>query len=286
MDIGQTKIQAGSVTFALQHRYIDGGASHSQGSGGRGGTHADQGVCIQAVGNVDGKETELLRFDCFDNNPHYHYGPENKNERIMLDQTTAGNPIGWTVKQLRAHLPDMIKRAGYEAVARGINMGLVSRKLDEVESTAREMSAKKHSYTRHFRGDPVIEAGNIRFGLEMRTVGADGGAAIHLLGDVADQEIELIAFDCFRVNPHYHYGPRNKNERIFLDPTLVPDSLEWVLDQFKGGKLPKMIERAGYPSIAASLDTELVATKVRELESTIKSMAAATPRSMAVAAPR
>jgi hypothetical protein len=53
MDIGQTKIQAGSVSFALQHRYIDGGASHSQGTGGRGGTHADQGVCIQVVGNVN-----------------------------------------------------------------------------------------------------------------------------------------------------------------------------------------------------------------------------------------
>jgi hypothetical protein len=47
--------------------------------------------------------------------------------------------------------------------------------------------------------------------------------SIHLLADVADQEIELIAFDCFRVNPHYHYGPRHKNERIFLDTTLVPD---------------------------------------------------------------
>jgi hypothetical protein len=283
MKVGETRIQAGTVTFGLQHRYIDGGAAHGQGAGGAGGSHADQGVCIQAVASVNGKETELLRFDCFDNNPHYHYGPENHNERIMLDQTVTGNSIGWTVKQLRSHLPEMVKRAGYETVARGINMGLVTRKLDEVETTAREMNAKKHSYTRHFRGDPVIEAGNIRFGLEMRTVGADGGAAIHLLGDVADQEIELIAFDCFRVNPHYHYGPRNKNERIFLDTTVVPDSLEWVLDQFKDGKLPKMIERAGYPSIAAALDTALVAAKVRELESTIKAMAG---KGAAVAASR
>ncbi len=281
MNVGEAKIPAGSVTFALQHRYIDGGAAHGQGAGGRGGSHADQGVCIQVVGSVNGKETELLRFDCFDNNPHYHYGPENKNERIMLDQTVTGNPIGWTMKQLRSKLPQMVKRAGYDALAQSINMNLVSRKLDEVESTAREMNAKKHSYTRHFRGDPVIEAGNIRFGLEMRTVGPDGGPAIHLLGDVADQEIELIAFDCFRVNPHYHYGPRNKNERIFLDTTLAPDSLEWVLDQFKAGKLPIMIQRAGYPSIAAALDTELVAAKVRELESTIKGIAS---KNMAAAA--
>jgi len=27
----------------------------------------------------------LLRFDCFDNHPHYHYGPENHNIRIMCE---------------------------------------------------------------------------------------------------------------------------------------------------------------------------------------------------------
>ena len=275
MDIGKTRIQAGPVTFALQHRYLDGGAPHTQGAGGAGGGHADQGVCIQVVGNVNGKETELLRFDCFDHNPHYHYGPEHKNERIMLDPTVTGSPLGWTIKQLRARLPDMLKRAGYGDVANRITASVVSQKLDEVETAARQMDAKQRHYTRHNRGNPVIEAGNIRFGLEMRTVGPDGGPAIHLLGDVADQEIELIAFDCFRVNPHYHYGPRDKNERIFLDTTLVPDSLQWTLDWFKSGQLPAMIERAGYPGIAAALDRDLVATKVLEVESTLREMAQA-----------
>jgi len=278
MEIGKTKIQAGPIAFALHHRYLDGGAPHTQGAGGRGGGHADQGVCIQVVGNVRGKETELLRLDCFDNNPHYHYGPENKNERIMLDPTTAGSPIGWTVNQLKTRLPDMLKRAGYVELANRVNASLVSEKLDEVAAAAREMDAKERNHTRHNRGDPVIEAGNIRFGLEMRTVGPDGGPAIHLMADVADREIELIAFDCFRINPHYHYGPRYKNERIFMDTTLVPDSLEWVLDQFKEGKLPAMIERAGYPTIAAAVDTDLLAHKVLEMESTIKAMAKADPR--------
>ena len=48
----------------------------------------------------------------------------------------------------------------------------------------------------------------------MRTVGPDGGPAIHLMADVADNEVELIAFDCFRLNPHYHYGPRNKTDLL------------------------------------------------------------------------
>ena len=278
MDIGETRIEAGAITFALHHRYLDGGAPHSQGAGGRGGSNATQGLCIQVAGNVGGQETELLRFDCFDTDAHYHYGPMNKNERIMLDPTATGNPVGWTLKQLRTKLPDMLKRAGYEEVANQLDANLVAEKLNEVESTARQMDAKERNQTRHDRGDPVIEAGNIRFGLEMRTVACDGGPAIHLMADVADQEIELIAFDCFRVNPHYHYGPRSKNERIFIDTTLVPDSLEWVMDQFKSGNLPSMIERAGYPSIAAALDRPLVAERVIEVETTLKAMAQADPR--------
>ena len=90
------------------------------------------------------------------------------------------------------------------------------------------------------------------------------------MGDATDQEIELIAFGCFCLDPHYQYGPRNKNEPIFMDTTLVDDSPEWVLNQLMGGNLPSMIERAGYPSIATEVDTGLLATKVAELETTIK----------------
>ncbi len=36
-----------------------------------------------------------------------------------------------------------------------------------------------------------------------------------------------------------------------------------------------MIEGAGYPNVAAALDANLVATKVAELETTIKTMAKA-----------
>ena len=72
------------------------------------------------------------------------------------------------------------------------------------------------------------------------------------------EETELLAFDCFRDFPHYHYGPRNKNHRIFWDKTLVPDTLDWTLNQFKSGKLAAMITRAGYPGVAADLDSGVI----------------------------
>jgi hypothetical protein len=273
MDIGKDRITCGSVCFALQYRDIDGGAPHGQGAGGAGGSHADQGVCIQVVGAVDGAERELLRFECFDNHPHYHYDPAGANVRVMLDPTVTGNPLRWAMTQLRRKLPAMLGRAGHEQVALQIDPSELMPALDAVEAKACDMAIHRRRTVRHNRGTEVIEAGNIRFGLEMRVAGGgDGGIAIHVLGDIAGQEIELLAFDCFRIYPHYHYGPRYRNERIYLDTTLVPDPLAWALDQFKAGRLPAMLTRAGYPTVAAALDEGLVARTLPEVEARAHAM--------------
>ena len=246
MEMGNTKIEAGAVTFALQYRAL----------------MPDQGVSIQVVGCVDGKEQEILRFDCFDQRPHYHYDPEDKNERYDLDKTTAGNPISWTMKQLRTRLPEMLNKAGYESVAQKLDCPMVLEKLDQVEEAARYMATKQRRTVTHNRGDVVIDVGNIKFGLEFRELRNDRGMAIHVLSDVAGQEIELLAFDCFENGAHYHYGPHNQDIRLYWDRAVVPDTLEWTLGQFKSGKLPSMITRAGYPAVAAAVDKDLVIDKV------------------------
>src|SRR5215216_4209615 len=173
MATGSTRIEAGAVTFALGYR----------------AQMADQGVCIQVVGDVSGQEKELLRFDCFDQEPHYHYAPLDKNERRFLDKTTAGNPIGWTLRQLRTRLPEMLEHAGFGEVAGRLDGQLLASKLDEVEQEARSMALTQRRIVIHNRGDQVIEAGNIRFGLEHRQVGGGSGVTIHVLSDVAGQEI-------------------------------------------------------------------------------------------------
>jgi hypothetical protein len=256
MKLGNTKFEAGNITFALQYRAL----------------MPDQGVSLQVASCAGGEEKELLRFDCFDQRPHYHYDPEDKNLRYDMDKTTAGNPVGWTLQQLRTRLPEMLKKAGFEEIANNLDCPTVLSKLDQVEEAARYMAQKQRRTVTHNRGDAVIEAGNIRFGLEFRELTGDRGMAIHVLSDVAGQEIELLAFDCFEGGPHYHYGPRNQDVRIYWDTTVVPDTLEWTLNQFKSGKLPGMIERAGYPTIAAALDRDLVATKL-EKEVAPKAMA-------------
>jgi hypothetical protein len=139
--------------------------------------------------------------------------------------------------------------------------------LPDVEACARELYATTRNTVKHNRGTHIFEAGNIRFGLEMRRLPmGDGGLAIHVLADIGGtpgkaytEETELLAFDHFWNGAHYHYGPRNKNHRIYWDRTLVENPLAWTLEQFETGKLPAMSVRAGYPGIPADLYTGKIA---------------------------
>ena len=183
-----------------------------------------------------------------------------------MDPIADGNPIGWTIRTLEKKLPKMLERAGYPQIAAATDLAEVERLLPKVEACARELFAAKRNTVKHNRGTHIFEAGNIRFGLEMRRqAGGDGGLAVHVLADIGGstgksyvEETEILAFDCFWQAPHYHYGPRNKNHRIFWDKTLVEDPLGWVFEQFENRKLGAMIERAGYPGIAADLDLEKI----------------------------
>ena len=228
---------------------------------------SDQGLCVHALGDVDGEEVELLRFDCFDHQPHYHYGPQKDNERYMLDKTTGGDPLDWTLIQLRTRLPEMLQRAGYDDLAAKVDTSELNATLDELDRTSHRMAREGRSTVKHDRGDVIVEAGPIRFGIEFRELSSDRGVAIHVMGDIGDEEFELLTFDCFENAPHYHYGPRAKNQRLYLDTTAVPDPLSWALDLFKGGKLAPMLQRAGYADHAAGLNPAVLAEKVAEVES-------------------
>src|SRR5689334_22393129 len=265
------KFTAGPLTFTVRHELWDGNIHD----------HADQGVSIAVTADVAGKETTLLRFNCFDQEKSYIYGPENSElnglpaaaggvmgQLYRMDPIADGNPIGWTVKTLQTKLPKMLERAGYPHLPAATDLADVERILPEVEACASELFAAKRNTVKHNRGAHIFEAGNIRFGLERRRqAGGDGGLAVHVLADIGGskgrayvEETEILAFDCFWQAPHYHYGPRNKNHRIFWDKTLVEDPLGWVFEQFENRKLGAMIERAGYPGIAVDLDLEKIAS--------------------------
>ena len=266
MQSGRFRAEAGNITFVVQHELWDGNIQD----------HSDQGVVIL----VEVGDATALRFNCFDREKSYIYGPDGKNVRFRMDETVDGNPIGWSVKTLRNSIGIMLTEAGYPEAAGAVDLAAVNKALDEVDEVARYKFAAERNTVKHNRGTDVFEAGNIRFGLENRRLGSgDGGVAIHVLADLAGntgrvftEETELLAFDCFWDGPHYHYGPRNKNHRIYWDKTLVPDPLGWCLDQFKNKKLKVMLERAGYPGVAADLDDDVIASVIPAVEARAREM--------------
>ena len=90
-----TTFAAEPLTFIVRHQLWDANVED----------HSDQGVSIEVAADVAGNETALLRFNCFDNEKSYVYGPENPElttaGRIgggmgvhrRMDPITDGNPI-------------------------------------------------------------------------------------------------------------------------------------------------------------------------------------------------
>src|SRR5436305_12427499 len=51
-----------------------------------------------------------------------------------------------------------------------------------------------------------ITAGALRFGIEYRRLQNDQGICIHVFAGPDDRQDEVLRFDCFEREPHYHYA--------------------------------------------------------------------------------
>jgi hypothetical protein len=95
----------------------------------------------------------------------------------------------------------------------------------------------------------------------------DGGMTVHVCG--AADGLEHLRFDCFEIEPHYHYidndGPANTVVR--LDTHAEGDPTAWALGRLRG-RLPEMLEHAGVPDLAAAVRSaaDEVAAGVDEVE--------------------
>jgi len=132
VDKDATLVSAGAVDVAMSYRSDIPG---------------DSGLTIQIYAEVDGQETELLRFDCFTNAPHYHYAPgQDSGERVMLDATAVGDPLAWTLECFeRGRLRAMVERAGYAKVAAALDEDAFQAALPAVGDKARALVAQHAS---------------------------------------------------------------------------------------------------------------------------------------------
>jgi hypothetical protein len=119
-------LDAGAVVFGVEYRLLtDAIAARARlesAGGGETGSREnldDRGVSIHVFGVADGERREHLRFDCFDENPHYHYisWSDRFNHMVHLDPVADGDPVAWALERIRNRLPQMLARAGAPDVA-------------------------------------------------------------------------------------------------------------------------------------------------------------------------
>ena len=129
-------LEAGAVTFGVEYRLLNDAIAAAAACDEAGGADTapqgldDRGVSIHVFGEEDGERREFLRFDCFVEDPHYHYVSwrERSNEVLHLDPVADGDPLAWALERIRTRLPQMLERAGAKAVAERVD----EHALDEV----------------------------------------------------------------------------------------------------------------------------------------------------------
>ena len=97
-------------------------------------TFDDFGASLHVCDAADG--LEHLRFDCFENEPHYHYINHTTGGNLIcrIDEIAEGDPIAWTLGRLRQRLPEMLESCGSSGLAQATrdNLPAVLAAVDEV----------------------------------------------------------------------------------------------------------------------------------------------------------
>jgi hypothetical protein len=103
----------------------------------------DFGATLHVCGTADG--LEHLRFDCFENEPHYHYIEQARgaNTVVRIDELAVGDPIEFSLACVEHHLPDMLRHCGVAGLADEVadRPDAVSTAVAEVRELMREARA-------------------------------------------------------------------------------------------------------------------------------------------------
>jgi hypothetical protein len=88
---------------------------------------------------------EYLRFDMFEDGPHYHYlhAAEGYHEVVMYDHFASGPMFEWAIACLRSHLPDMLRYCRQDDLAGRVTQGDVDELVPQIldaAATARRLT--------------------------------------------------------------------------------------------------------------------------------------------------
>ena len=117
-ELAAQEFVAGPIRITVQYRH----------------TQDDEGPAVRVLGRVGESERQLLRFDCFQRSPHYHYDPEQSDEQHQMKDEDIRDPVEWTLHRLERDLSEMIRRAGYGELADQVDPQLVAEQLHRIRT--------------------------------------------------------------------------------------------------------------------------------------------------------
>jgi hypothetical protein len=104
----------------------------------------DFGATLHVCGTADG--VEHLRFDCFENEPHYHYieQTEGANTVVRIDELAVGDPVEFSLACVEHRLPGMLRHCGVANLADEVasDPDKLSAAMSEVRELMREVRAQ------------------------------------------------------------------------------------------------------------------------------------------------
>ena len=150
------RFAAGPITIGVEYRVLDEAmildyygpdarAKFPNGApAGMGTVINEDGLSLHVFGTADGQE--YVRFDCFDDAPHYHYldPPSSRNVVHDYDAVANGPIVEWAFHALRTRLGEMLQHAGAPDDVRAFDRAAVAAVMPAVEAEARRMLAIGH----------------------------------------------------------------------------------------------------------------------------------------------
>jgi len=148
-----TPFEAGAVTFVLEYRVVDAERLEKAYAGrpedlaeirklSPEGGFSDTGVSIHVFGTQD--HHEYLRFDVFQDDPHYHYvhPSGDRNHWVPFDPIAGGDMFGFAMTCLRERLDSMLRFAGGSDLALTLDRKRIAPAVDALEKKARALQAE------------------------------------------------------------------------------------------------------------------------------------------------
>jgi hypothetical protein len=140
-----TWIEAGPIRVGVEYRLLTDAIAAAENlveaSGQERGVTTnldDRGVSLHVCAEQDGERREFLRFDCFEEDPHYHYVSwrDKTNDMIHLDPIADGDPLAWALERIRTRLPQMLARSGATDVVARLDPHAIEQSLPRITATA------------------------------------------------------------------------------------------------------------------------------------------------------